>query len=140
MFILFSLCDILHIPHHHPGQEAFNRTHSTPRIPKEKRISRRRRPKMESIRQIEWRKSRKRRENLRLDGGRGGARAAEVLTSGQGFMDLVPQPLIGESTSTPLSNSHDATLALIVVPLLFHCCQIISNLVTFYLLCFLFLG
>ena len=54
----------------------------------EERISRRRRPKMESIRQIEWRKSRKRRKNLRLDGGRGGARAAEVLTSGQDFWTL----------------------------------------------------
>ena len=67
---------------------------------------------------IEWRKSRKRRENLRLDGGRGGARAPEVLTSGRGFLDLVSQPLRRESTSTPLANSHDATLMPIVIPLL----------------------
>ena len=62
---------------------------------------------------------------------------AEVLTSGRRRLDAIPQPLIGESTSTPLPNSHDATIAFIIVSLLYLCCQIISNLVTFYFLCFL---
>ena len=48
---------------------------------------------------------------------------AEVLTSGRRRLDAIPQPLIGESTSTPLPNSHDATLVLIVVSLLYHCSQ-----------------
>ena len=86
--------------------------------------------RVEEIEEKEKESSSRRRKRRRARGGSADFRSR--------LLDSIPQPLIGESTSTPLSNSHDATLALIVVPLLFHCCQIISNLVTCYLLCFLF--
>ena len=103
---------------------------------KEEMISQRRRPnraiRLEEIEEKEKESSSRRRKRRRARCGSAHFRSR--------LLDSIPQPLIGESTSTPLSNSHDATLVLIVVSLLCHCCQIISNLVTFlfyYVSCFL---
>ena len=112
-------CDILHIPHH---IQVKKRSIGCSRL----RGSRRRGealsfPKIQDgvCSTAEWRKSRKRREifDRRRKGRNARARRKRWLPV-EDWWTISPQPLRGEKTSTPLSNSHDVTSLSIIVSLL----------------------